>query len=117
MITLLFPAVLPSSRRTSEIKTALHKVALLENLTDEQLDKVSDAVEIFGFSEGETIIAKGSEGHAFYMIKEGTVAVSDIGEQFSVHTLTEGDYFGERELITLETRAANITATSPKVLL
>lgn len=112
-----FTIGLSSSCRTSEIKTALHKVALLENLTDEQLDKVSDAVEIFGFSEGETIIAKGSEGHAFYMIKEGTVAVSDIGEQFSVHTLTEGDYFGERALITLEPRAATITATSAKVLL
>jgi CRP-like cAMP-binding protein/tRNA A-37 threonylcarbamoyl transferase component Bud32 len=112
-----FTIGMSSSSRTSEITAALHKVPLLSNLTDEQLMKVSDTVELFPYSEGDIIIAKGSEGKAFYMIKEGTVSVSDIGDQFSAHTLTEGDYFGERALITLEPRAATITATSPKVLL
>jgi serine/threonine protein kinase/CRP-like cAMP-binding protein len=62
---------------------------------------------------GDEIIKKGAEGNVFYMIKEGTVSVTDMGEQFSNHTLTAGDYFGERALLTGEPRAATITATTP----
>jgi CRP-like cAMP-binding protein len=38
------------------------------------------------------IIKKGSEGNVFYMIKEGTVLVSELGSQYADHTLTTGDY-------------------------
>lgn len=83
---------------------------LLQELTEEQLDKVCDSVEIFPYAKGDVIIKKGSEGNVFYMVKEGTVLVSDMGASFADHTLTCGDYFGERALITGEPRAATITA-------
>ncbi len=63
------------------------------------------------------IIKKGAEGNVFYIVKEGTVSVTEMGAQFSDHTLTVGDYFGERALLTGEPRAATITAqTSVKVM-
>jgi CRP-like cAMP-binding protein len=62
---------------------------------------------------GEEIIKKGAEGNVFYMIKEGTVSVTDMGDLYTNHTLTAGDYFGERALITGEPRAATITAQGP----
>ena len=66
---------------------------------------------------GEEMIKKGAEGNIFYMIQEGTVSVTDMGDQFSNHTLTAGDYFGERALLTGEPRAATITAqTAVKVM-
>lgn len=39
-------------------------------------------------------------GNVFYMIKEGKVMVSNMGEAFADHTLGPGDYFGERALLT-----------------
>ena len=61
---------------------------------------------------GDTIIQKGTEGNVFYLIKEGTVRVSDVGDgkTYLDHDLGPGEYFGERALITGEPRAANIQA-------
>lgn len=105
-----------SSSRSKEIKEALHNVPLLEGLTAEQLDKISDTVELFPYKQGDVIIKKGTEGRVFYMIKEGVCTVSELGDQFTEHSLQEGDYFGERALITGESRAATVTANSDKVL-
>lgn len=104
-----------ASDKTKEIKMALNACPLLSELTDDQLEKISEAVELFPYNAGDIIIKKGTEGKVFYMIKEGTVLV-DVGEQFSQATLGPGEYFGERALITGEPRAATITAQT-KVLL
>eukprot|EP00602_Paraphysomonas_sp_CaronLab_P010418 CAMPEP_0185025144 /NCGR_PEP_ID=MMETSP1103-20130426/8214_1 /TAXON_ID=36769 /ORGANISM="Paraphysomonas bandaiensis, Strain Caron Lab Isolate" /LENGTH=758 /DNA_ID=CAMNT_0027558279 /DNA_START=58 /DNA_END=2331 /DNA_ORIENTATION=+ len=107
-----------SSERSNQIQQALSKVSLLAGLTPYQLSKISEAVEIIKFDTGQTIIKKGSEGNIFYMIKEGTVKVSDVGSGgFNDHTLTAGSYFGERALITGEPRAANVTAETPVLLM
>ncbi len=51
------------------------------------------------------------------MIKSGTVRVHDVGSQFADQTLTAGDYFGERALITGEPRAASVSAVSEVVVM
>jgi cGMP-dependent protein kinase len=61
---------------------------------------------------GDVIIKKGQEGNIFYIVKEGTVSVTEMGAQFTDHTLSVGEYFGERALLTGEPRAATITAQS-----
>jgi CRP-like cAMP-binding protein/tRNA A-37 threonylcarbamoyl transferase component Bud32 len=111
--TYKFVVAQSSSNRSLEVKKALSRVPLLADLTEEQLDKLSDTVEIFGYNPGDVIIKKGQEGNVFYIIKEGTVSVTEMGAQFSDHTLTVGEYFGERALITGEPRAATITAQTP----
>lgn len=106
-----------SSNRNLEIKSALGRVPILVDLTEDQLEKVVDAVEVFPYKAGEVIITKGQVGNIFYMIKEGTVSVTDVGEKFSDHNLSAGDYFGERALLTGEPRAATIRAvTDVKVM-
>lgn len=71
-------------------------------------------MEIVKFEAGDYVIRKGSEGNIFYMIKEGTVRVVNVGAsgQFNDHTLSAGDYFGERALITGEPRAADVIAVT-----
>jgi CRP-like cAMP-binding protein len=66
---------------------------------------------------GDVIIKKGAEGNVFYIIKDGTVAVTDMGAQYADHTLTVGAYFGERALLTGEPRAATITAQTSCLLM
>lgn len=104
-----------SSQKHNQIQDALSRVPLLSGLTVHQLSKISDSVEILKFEKGDYIIKKGSVGNVFYIIKEGTVKVTDVGStsQFNDHTLTSGDYFGERALITGEPRAANVIAETP----
>ena len=68
---------------------------------------------------GDEVIRKGTEGNVFYIIKEGTMRVTDVGDgkSYPDHDLGPGDYFGERALLTGEPRAANIRATSSVVLM
>lgn len=105
--------------RRAEVQRALTRVPLLEGLTKQQIMKISDSVEIIRFKPEEYIIRKGSEGNIFYMIKDGTVRVINVGasEQFRDHELGPGDYFGERALITGEPRAADVVAVTPVTLI
>jgi len=108
-----------SANRNAETQAALSKVSLLSTLTEDQIAKVSEAVELVTYNPGDTIIKKGSEGNIFYMIKDGVVKVSDVGanSQFADHKLRAGDYFGERALVTGEPRAANVVAESKVVVM
>eukprot|EP01038_Epipyxis_sp_PR26KG_P006283 gene6283-8651_t len=103
--------------RSIEVKKALARVPILADLTEDQLDKIGDAVEVFPYNEGDVVIRKGAEGNVFYMIKEGEVMVTEMGDQFSDHTLGPGEYFGERALLTGEPRAATITAKTKLLLM
>ena len=48
---------------------------------------------IFFIFSGDAIIAKGTEGNVFYLIKEGTVRVTDVGDgkTFPAHNLGQGE--------------------------
>lgn len=53
----------------------------------------------------------------FYMIKDGTVSVQDVGDKFKAHKLGPGDYFGERALMTNEPRAATVIADTKVIVM
>uniref|UniRef100_K3X7T8 Cyclic nucleotide-binding domain-containing protein n=1 Tax=Globisporangium ultimum (strain ATCC 200006 / CBS 805.95 / DAOM BR144) TaxID=431595 RepID=K3X7T8_GLOUD len=89
---------------------ALKKVRLLQNLTDEQLDLVSNSVHALQYRAGDVIVRKGEPGSVMYMIQSGTVACTDIGNGVGVVELSDGDYFGERALLASEPRAATVLA-------
>jgi cAMP-dependent protein kinase regulator len=101
------------------ISEALSKVPLLKGLTESQLAKLSDSVEILPFLANDVVIKKGTEGNVFYLIKEGNLRVSDIGDGkiFADHKLGPGNYFGERALLTGDPRVANVTAITNVVLM
>ena len=96
-----------------EIKKILVKVPFLAQLSNKILQKFIDALQVVKFGKGELIIRKGDEGKVFYIIKSGKAKVHDIsvgGSQFDDQILEQGDFFGERAIVTSEPRVANITA-------
>jgi serine/threonine protein kinase/CRP-like cAMP-binding protein len=82
-------------------------------LSTNDLSKLCMSFEIETFQKGDTIIREGNTGDHFYIIKEGTVSVSQLdpaGVDQKLRTLTTGSYFGERALIKEDVRSASVVA-------
>ena len=97
-------------------KSALSKVTLLQELTDQQLERVAAAVKMTSFKKNDVIVNYGDVGEMFYMIKSGSVIClvpSEGGRRGSIPIeLHAGAYFGERALIKDEPRAADVVSNS-----
>jgi CRP-like cAMP-binding protein len=105
-----------TANQQKDIHDVLRKVPFLSELEDRSLIRISDALTNVSFPAGERIINKGDVGEVFYILRDGTVKVHDIGfgdSQYVDQVLGPGDWFGERALLTGEPRVANVTATSP----
>ena len=117
---LTFRNMVASSRedQLSAILKGLREVPLLSKLTDDQIDRIADAVQIIDFKPRDVIIRKGEAGDkasTFYMVKSGKVVCTDIGsgdKKLDDVELGAGAYFGERALLKDEPRAANVLATT-----
>ncbi len=69
-----------ASKQKDMITAALSRAALFSGMTDEQLERVADAVQIVKHPANHRIIEKGTQGDIFYMIQSGDVKCTDIGE-------------------------------------
>mmetsp|Transcript_7443 Transcript_7443/g.17843 ORF Transcript_7443/g.17843 Transcript_7443/m.17843 type:complete len:801 (+) Transcript_7443:78-2480(+) len=104
-----------TASQQKDIHDVLRKVPFLAELDESNLVRISDALTSVTFPEGERIINKGDVGEVFYIMREGKVKVHDIGFGDSTYIdqeLNQGDYFGERALLTGDARSANVTAIS-----
>lgn len=102
-----------TASQQKDIHDVLRKVPFLAELDESNLVRISDALTSVTFPEGERIINKGDVGEVFYIMREGKVRVHDIGFGDSTYIdqeLNQGDYFGERALLTGDARSANVTA-------
>lgn len=96
-----------------QVQTTLENVPFLKDLSADRKFKLASALVPIRFDAGDRIVNKGDEGRVFYVVKEGEVRVHDIGHgqsNFEDQILGPGRFFGERSLLTGETRAANVTA-------
>mmetsp|Transcript_17207 Transcript_17207/g.25698 ORF Transcript_17207/g.25698 Transcript_17207/m.25698 type:complete len:787 (+) Transcript_17207:62-2422(+) len=102
-----------NASQQKDIHDVLRKVPFLSELEDNTLTKITDVLTTVSFPKGERIINKGDVGEVFYILRDGTVKVHDIGfgaSQYVDQFLKAGDWFGERALLTGEPRVANCTA-------
>jgi len=99
-----------ASNRIKEVRGALQKVQLLQELTPPDITRIAEIVETVPYRAGAKILTKGDTGKLFFLIKAGTVQVSNIGVNFGENTLGPGDYFGEQALMNNSVREADVFA-------
>lgn len=105
----------------------LASIPAFADFTDQQLLLLEQRAEIKRYHNGDIIFRQGEIGENFYVIHAGTVDVciqpsaaklarnsEDIGKP--CNSLSQGSYFGERALMTMEARAASIRCTSDELV-
>jgi len=103
-----------NSNQMKDIHAVLKKVPFLSELGDRTLSRLVDAMTTVTFPDEERIISKGDTGEVFYILRQGTVRVHEIGDNNTIadQVIGPGDWFGERALVTGEPRTASVTSTS-----
>ena len=90
-------------------------VPLFGALDDAQLAQVAQWFHVESAGEGATLVGEGAHGYTFFVLAEGTAAVTSNGE--AVASLGPGDFFGEVAILGAGRRTATVTSTSPVRLL
>jgi hypothetical protein len=105
---------------TPKIKPAtLRRVRILAGLTDAQLQRFLELMEIHKAAQWEEIVKEGSPGDAMYLLLEGEVRVRLIiaGKESILATLCAGEFFGEVALFDHGPRSADVVANCNCLLL
>jgi serine/threonine protein kinase/CRP-like cAMP-binding protein len=106
-----------TQERGQHIVKLLKTVPILEPLSSYELDKLSQAMELTVTSRGEVVIKQGEKGDYFYIVADGELDVTKTEEEGKVTTLSKGQFFGEKALLSEETRAATVTSKTACELL
>ena len=99
----------------NQTKDVLRKVPFLNDLDDEFINRISDALTTVYYDAGDVIFNRGSEGSVFYVIREGKVEYEH--KKRGVKVLGPGDYFGEQAIVKNEPRKADATAVKDTIAL
>ncbi len=94
---------------------ALAAVPLFSSLDEEQLVNVAKWFHLQNAHEGVRLVGEGAPGYTFFVLIEGTAAVTS-GDQ-TLAELTAGDFFGEVAILGDGRRTATVTSTTPVRLL
>ncbi len=93
----------------------IRAVPLFADLTDTELEQLSQSAELRAASPGDVLAREGASGYTFSVILEGTVDVDRDGK--FLETLGPGDFFGEMAILGPGRRNATVTVASPVELL
>jgi len=110
-----FRQILANGRNANDEETVdtLRKVSFLKDLPHEILVKMASSGIEKNFKKGAVIAKKGDPGTEFYIIEKGKVELTEyqVGDQvFNNQVMTAGEFFGERAILTRESRVANVIA-------
>jgi CRP-like cAMP-binding protein len=115
------PAVLETRTGTSvTLKPGtLRRVNVLASMSDEDLDRFVEFMELRSVRQWEEIVTHGSPGDAMYLVLEGEVRVRLMiaGKESILVTLSSGEFFGEVALFDHGPRSADVIANSDGLLL
>ncbi|HYE14121.1 MAG TPA: mechanosensitive ion channel family protein [Pyrinomonadaceae bacterium] len=97
---------------TETLTERLSAVDIFSPLSADELNRLASGAKGRVFAPGETIIREGDSGSSMFVVHRGSVdvRVGADGQQRTIKTLAEGDFFGEMALLTGEPRTANVIA-------
>jgi putative ABC transport system ATP-binding protein len=87
----------------------LSKCSIFTGLTPDALARLADGMEHERHPAGTTIFRQGDRGDRLYLIRRGSVDVVTDSDKPAAR-LNEGDFFGERALLTDEPRNVTVVA-------
>lgn len=101
------------------LQDLLGNLDLFSSLSADDLKQLAQQAKIQAYARGERLVNEGEPGGSLFLIRDGvvklTVAQAD-GRQTELATMTSGQFFGERSLLTGTQRSATITAETDVVV-
>jgi CRP/FNR family transcriptional regulator len=94
-------------------KLCASKVPIFENLNNDELLKIVSTINHKEYAKGDVIFTEGSVANTLFFINEGKIKLykyTTDGKEQILHVLSEGDFFGELELIKPSTYGFNAKA-------
>jgi hypothetical protein len=97
---------------------ALRRIKILATLTDEQLERFAQFVEVEKVPQWSVIVKQGDPGDAMYFILEGElrVRINVMGKETILATLGAGEFFGDIALFDHGPRSADVLANTDSVV-
>ena len=98
---------------------ALRRVRILAGLSDRQLERFVDFMELHPVRQWAEIVRQGSPGDAMFLVLEGEVRVRMMiaGKESILVTMAPGEFFGEVALFDHGPRSADVVANKDSLLL
>jgi ATP-binding cassette subfamily B protein len=106
---------LDSDASATALETArLRRIPLLASLGPDALAAVADRLAVEHYGPDEDIVRQGDPGDKLFVVRRGRldVLVGSNGDRRRVNVLHDGDFFGERALLTGEPRNATVRTAS-----
>lgn len=97
----------------------LRCLKLLSGMTDDQLQRFAQFMEVERVPQWSTVVKQGDFGDAMYLILEGELHVRMIidGQPAILASLSAGDFFGDIALLDHGPRSADVVAATGSLLL
>jgi len=98
---------------------SLRRVKILAGLSDAQLERLAQLMELQRVPQWSVIVKQGEHGDAMYLILEGELRVRLIasGKETILSTLGPGEFFGDMALFDQGPRSADVVANVDSVVL
>ena len=103
------------AKRLALKRDVLANMPLFSRLTERELLRVMQAVEVREYTDGDLVIREGDKGDELFIVLDGKVRVSR-GEQTLID-LGQGEHVGEMALIRSVPRSATVHAMGPAELI
>ncbi|HEX7901064.1 MAG TPA: cyclic nucleotide-binding domain-containing protein [Planctomycetota bacterium] len=107
-----FKDKLDKGYRQRSVKTHLRGLPLFQELSDAQIDDLSNKVELVQFDPGEVIVKQGDPADAAYLVRLGFVKVTQAypGGDLVLRYLHRGNFFGAAGILSTGIRSATVSA-------